>query len=37
MPCLTDQKLRSLNPKEKLYRVADADSLCIEVHQSSLR
>lgn len=28
---LTDTKLRSLKPREKLYRIADANGLCIEV------
>jgi hypothetical protein len=28
---LTDTKLRSLKPRAKLYRVADANGLCIEV------
>jgi integrase len=37
MPRLTDQKLRSLKPKEKLYRAADADGLCVEVHPSGAR
>ncbi|MEP7044560.1 MAG: tyrosine-type recombinase/integrase [Dokdonella sp.] len=31
---LTDRKLRSLKPREKLYRIADSDGLCIEVMPS---
>lgn len=34
---LTDQKLRSLKARDKLYRVADADGLCIEVHPSGAK
>jgi len=29
---LTDTKLRSLKPKAAVYRVADANGLCIGVH-----
>lgn len=34
---LTDAKLRNLKPKTKLYRVADAGGLCIEVHPNGSR
>lgn len=34
---LTDAKLRALKPRERLYRVADRDGLCIEVRPSGSR
>lgn len=34
---LTDTKLRALKPKEKVYRLADANGLCIEVRPSGSR
>ena len=34
---LTDAKLRALKPRGKLYRLADAAGLCIEVHPSGAR
>lgn len=34
---LTDTKLRSMKAKEKIYRVADANGLCIEVRQTGAR
>ena len=34
---LTDVRLRALKPKAKLYRVADAAGLCIEVHPTGAR
>lgn len=34
---LTDTKLRALKPREKLYRVADANGLCIEVRPNGAR
>jgi integrase len=37
MARLTEQKLRSLKPRDKVYRVADSDGLCIEVHPSGAR
>lgn len=34
---LTDTKLRALKPKAKLYRVADANGLCVEVRPNGAR
>lgn len=34
---LTDTKLRSLKPRDKVYRLADANGLCIEVRPSGAR
>lgn len=34
---LTDTKLRSLKPQGKVYRVADANGLCVEVRPSGAR
>ena len=34
---LTDAKLKALRPRTKLYRVADAHGLCIEVHPTGAR
>ena len=34
---LTDTKLRTLKPRESAYRVADTNSLCIEVRPSGAR
>ena len=34
---LTDAKLRTLKPKAKLYRIADAGGLCIEAHPNGSR
>src|SRR6185312_6436273 len=34
---LTDTKLKALKPRGKLYRLADAAGLCIEVHPSGAR
>jgi len=34
---LTDTKLRTLKPREKVYRVADANGLCIEVRPSGAK
>lgn len=34
---LTDAQLRTLKPRDKLYRIADADGLCIEVATSGTR
>ena len=34
---LTDTKLRALRPRAKLYRVADAHGLCVEVHPTGAR
>ncbi|QJD69061.1 integrase arm-type DNA-binding domain-containing protein [Xanthomonas campestris pv. badrii] len=34
---LTDTKLRALKPKESVYRVADANGLCIEVRPTGAR
>jgi integrase len=34
---LTDTKLKTLRPREKLYRVADERGLCIEVHPTGAR
>jgi len=34
---LTDTKLRTLRPRERMYRVADTDGLCIEVTSAGSR
>lgn len=34
---LTDTKLRALKPKDAVYRVADANGLCIEVRPTGAR
>ncbi|MDD2945614.1 MAG: integrase arm-type DNA-binding domain-containing protein [Acinetobacter sp.] len=34
---LTDTKIRSLKPREKSYRVADHNGLCIEIRQSGTK
>ncbi len=34
---LTDTKLKTLRPRAKLYRVADAHGLCVEVHPTGAR
>src|SRR6185437_2180671 len=34
---LTDTKLRAMKPRGKLYRLADAAGLCVEVHPSGAR
>ena len=34
---LTDTKLKTLRPRAKLYRVADAHVLCVEVHPTGAR
>lgn len=34
---LTDTKLRSLKPQSKVYRLADANGLCVEVRPSGAR
>lgn len=37
MPPLTDLHLRNLQPRPKVFRVADARGLCIEIHPSGAR